>query len=146
MCIGSFTAMCVDSDNYFTEICSGSEAGSYMRLIDVCVPPNFGLEINKEEEDEVSIQRSVEKAGRGGELRGYRGTSLIRSNPPVGPSSSPMPRDLRGSYGGGHFLMGEVPLYRFRNLSGGPDGELSGYRGLQGYLARKKTPTPLGSP
>jgi len=26
--------------------------------------------------------------------RGYRGTSLIRNTPPVGPCSSPMPRDL----------------------------------------------------
>ena len=34
----------------------------------------------------------------------YRGTSLLRNNLPVGPSSSPMPRDLGGSYGGGCFL------------------------------------------
>ena len=24
-------------NNYFTEMCSGSEAGSYLRLIDVCI-------------------------------------------------------------------------------------------------------------
>ena len=35
----------------------------------------------------------------------YRGTSLIRPPPPVGPYSSPMPRDL----GGWVFLMSEVP-------------------------------------
>jgi len=34
----------------------------------------------------------------------YRGTSLIRNSAPVGPYSSPMPRDLWWSYGGGCFL------------------------------------------
>jgi len=29
-----------------------------------------------------------------GGLQGYRGTSLIRNTPPIGPYSSPMPRDL----------------------------------------------------
>jgi len=24
-------------NNYFTEVCSGSEAGSYLRLIDLCI-------------------------------------------------------------------------------------------------------------
>ena len=41
----------------------------------------------------------------------YRGTSLIRNTPPVGPYSSRMPRVLGGSQGGGLFLMSEVPLY-----------------------------------
>ena len=44
------------------------------------------------------------------ELR-YRCTSLIRNIPHLGPYSRPMPRALRWSYGGGQFLMGEVPLY-----------------------------------
>jgi len=26
-------------NNYFTEMCSSSEAGSYLRLIDVCITP-----------------------------------------------------------------------------------------------------------
>jgi len=41
----------------------------------------------------------------------YRGTSLIRKRTPLGPYRRPMPRVLGGSWGGGRFLMGEVPLY-----------------------------------
>jgi hypothetical protein len=40
----------------------------------------------------------------------YRGTSLIRNTPLVGPRSSPVPRDLWWSYRGWRFLMSEVPL------------------------------------
>ena len=40
----------------------------------------------------------------------YRGTSLRRKRFPLGPYSRPMPRVLGGSQGGGHFLMGEVPM------------------------------------
>ena len=40
----------------------------------------------------------------------YRGTSLIRNRRPLGPYSRTMPRALRGSKGGGRFLMSEVPL------------------------------------
>ena len=41
----------------------------------------------------------------------YRSTSLIRRRIPLGPYRRPMPRVLGRSWGGGHFLMGEVPLY-----------------------------------
>ena len=41
----------------------------------------------------------------------YRGTSIIRKRPPLGPYCRPMPRVLGGSEGGGRFLMSEVPLY-----------------------------------
>ena len=41
----------------------------------------------------------------------YRGTSLIRKRPPLGPFRRPLPRVLGGSKGGGRFLMGEMPLY-----------------------------------
>ena len=41
----------------------------------------------------------------------YRGTSLIKNHPLLGPYSRPMPRTLRWSYGGGLFFMSEVPLY-----------------------------------
>ena len=37
-------------NNYFTEMCSGSEAGSYLRLIDF-VSLNSRLESNKEERE-----------------------------------------------------------------------------------------------
>ena len=39
-------------NSYFTEMCSGSEAGSYLRLIDFFVSLNSRLESNKEEEIE----------------------------------------------------------------------------------------------
>ena len=41
----------------------------------------------------------------------YRGTSLMRNTPLVGPYRRPMPMVLEGSQGGGRFLMGEVPPY-----------------------------------
>ena len=40
----------------------------------------------------------------------YRGTSLTKQRTPLGPYRRLMPRVLRGSEGGGRFLMGEVPL------------------------------------
>jgi len=41
----------------------------------------------------------------------YRGTSLIRKRPPLGPYSSRMPRGLGWSCGGGRLLMSKVTLY-----------------------------------
>ena len=41
---------------------------------------------------------------------GYRGTSLIRNSATLGPYSRNTPRALWWSYGGGRFLMSEVPL------------------------------------
>ena len=49
---------------------------------------------------------------RSATLPHYRGTSLIRNTPPVGPYSSLMPRALRWSWGGRQFLVSEVPLYQ----------------------------------
>jgi len=43
----------------------------------------------------------------------YRGTSLIRNSAPLGPYSRNMPRALWWSWGGGLFLMSEVPLYAY---------------------------------
>ena len=43
----------------------------------------------------------------------YRGTSLTRKRTPLGPYRRPMPRVLGGSYEGGRFFRGVVPLYRF---------------------------------
>ena len=51
------------------------------------------------------------RKGHQGLLNGYRGTSLIRNRPPLGPYSRSMPRVLQWSYGVGQFLMREVPLY-----------------------------------
>ena len=41
----------------------------------------------------------------------YRGISLIRNHPTLGPYRRALRRVLRGSYRGGHLLMGEVPLW-----------------------------------
>ena len=41
----------------------------------------------------------------------FRGTSLIRNSPLLGPYSRPTPRVLEGSKGGGRCLISEVPLY-----------------------------------
>ena len=40
----------------------------------------------------------------------YRGTSLIRNQPPIGPYSRSMPMALWRSLGGGLILVREVPL------------------------------------
>ena len=40
----------------------------------------------------------------------YRDTSPTRKCTPLGPYRRPMPKVLRGSQGGGRFLMGEVTL------------------------------------
>jgi len=50
--IGSVVSCTVSSqfENYFPEMCSGFEAGSYLRLIDVSL--NSRLESNKEEAEE----------------------------------------------------------------------------------------------
>ena len=55
---------------------------------------------------EVSYERGTPVGSRV-----YRGTSLIRKRTPLGPYPRPMPRVLGRSWGGGDFLMGEVPLY-----------------------------------
>ena len=47
---------------------------------------------------------------RGSGVGLYRGTSLIRNNPTLGPYSRTIPRVLWWSGGGGLFLMSEVPL------------------------------------
>jgi len=75
---------------------------------------------------------------------GYRGTSLIRNIAPLGPFSRNMPRAIWWSQGGGLFLMREVPLYRGSPSCRKPKSEVDHEASLQGYLAHKKTPTPLG--
>ena len=46
------------------------------------------------------------------DLAGYRGTSLIKNSPLLGPHSRPTRRALWWSWGGWRFLMSEVPLYK----------------------------------
>ena len=82
-----------------------------------------------------------------------------------------MPRVLEGSYGSGRFIMGEVPystvasmqrdrVYRacklgelqgVHRIASSDEGRVSGPLAMQrdrvqGYLAHKQTPTPLGPP
>ena len=38
-------------DNYFTEMCSGSEAGSYLRLIDLVYYSTLGLRVIKKKKN-----------------------------------------------------------------------------------------------
>jgi hypothetical protein len=59
-----------------------------------------------------------------------------------------MPRDSWWSYGGGQFLMSEVPLYQHHELLASfpfawPTDEENP---PQEYLAHKKTPTPPRTP
>ena len=44
-------------------------------------------------------------------IQEYRGTSLIRNAPLLGPYRRPLLRVLGGFLGGGRFLMSEVPLW-----------------------------------
>ena len=49
----------------------------------------------------------------------YRGTSLIRNTPLLGPYSRTIPVVIWWSWGGGLFLMSEVPLHVFPHIRGG---------------------------
>ena len=79
----------------------------------------------------------------------YRGTSLIRDSPLLGPYSRPMPRAPWWSQGGGQFLASKLPLYSPEGLFvGNPRREALGSAnampGLdeQGYLAHSKNTSP----
>ena len=49
-------------NNYFTEMCSGSEAGSYPRLIDFVYPSTLGLSVIKKKEEEAKGRTDHELA------------------------------------------------------------------------------------
>ena len=73
------------------------------------------------------------------------GTSLIRKTLSLGPYGRDMPRALWWPYGGGLFLMSEVPLYQVRGVvpAGGAFAEaVRSVPPLQGCLAHKKCPPP----
>ena len=102
---------------HFTEMCSGSEAGSYFRLIDFVYHSTPGLRVIKKKNnatalplEDLRIHISMVE-GTGGWVEGlgfrvwaqaeerwavsqYMGASLIRNNPPLGTYSRPMPRAL----------------------------------------------------
>ena len=80
----------------------------------------------------------------------YRGTSLTRKRTTLGPYRTPMLRVLGGSWGGGRFFYGRgTPEQIWQLWSGKQSGGsrlLRPNRLLQGYLAHKKSPTPLEPP
>ena len=59
---------------------------------------------------ETILNTDRERAAVNQNIDRYRGTSLTRKRNPLGPYRRPVPRVLGGSYGGGRFLLGEVPL------------------------------------
>ena len=79
-------------------MCSGSEAGSYLRLKDFVHHSTLGLRVIQKNEEGLFLGWSA----RGGRwppgaaparvLRVYMGTSLIRNTPLLGPYSRPIPR------------------------------------------------------
>ena len=46
-------------NNYFTEMCSGSKAGSYLRLIEFVYDSNLGFRVIKEKRREGAARRAV---------------------------------------------------------------------------------------
>ena len=68
------TAIHSASGNHFTEMCSGSEEGSYRRLIDSCITQL------KAQGPSRTCNESQEEAVR---VAPYRGTSLIRNRAPL---------------------------------------------------------------
>ena len=87
-------------DNYCTEMCSGSEAGSYLRRIDFAYHSILGLIVIKKKKKHrcAPIERAERRSALCvvglGTSPMYRNTSLIRNHLPVGPYSRAMPRAL----------------------------------------------------
>ena len=78
----------------------------------------------------------------------YRGTSLIRNTPLLGPYSGPITRVVWWSYGGGagSYERGTPVQQEDAPPSKAWIEVLNVSFSLQGYLAHKKTLTPLGPP
>ena len=119
-------------DNYFTERCSGSEAGSYLRLVDFVCHSTLGLRVIKKK------RRSSENTL---EASGYtqmppacvdRCTSLIRNSTPLGPYSRTMPQAIWSSFGGGGAVSYERGAPVFPPLHSAPAFPRSSFHG-SGY-------------
>ena len=102
--------------NYFTEMCSGSEAGSYLRLIDFVYHSTLGLRVIKKKKKKETFVNPPQAAnsnlldvdsrrlneiltvhlplGKRTLRQRYRGTSLIRNSAPLGPYSRTKHRAL----------------------------------------------------
>jgi len=70
----------------------------------------------------------------------YRGASLIRNHRILAPYSEPVPTTLRWSYGGGRFLMSEVPLYHAPHTSTPPTVSPFPRRAYRGTSLMRKRP------
>ena len=75
------------------EMCCGTEAGAYLRLIDSCITqleaqvplgPVTRVIKKKKRQTGGRWRKHRERRGRGSERLRYRGTSLIRNTPPPG--------------------------------------------------------------
>ena len=92
----------------FSPLRSTSTTPHNFRLIDFVYHSTLGLRVIKKK------NKWGDAAEQGTDLGVfspvYRGASLIRNCLLLGPYSRPMPRALRCSWGGGQFLMREVPL------------------------------------
>ena len=95
-------------ENYFTEMCSGSEAGSYLRPIDFVYHSTLGLRVIKKRDWGFVCEALARLQTRGG--GGYRGTSLIRKHPSPYDPSLTLAMGLRLGPRGALYLMSKVPL------------------------------------
>ena len=81
-------------NNYFTEMCSGSEAGSYLRLIDFVYHSTLGLRVIQKKRRRRRLPGSAARGLSPPNTCAYRGTSLIRNSASLGPYSRTMHRAL----------------------------------------------------
>jgi len=63
-------------------MCSGSEAGSYLRLIDFVYHSTLGLRVIKKKKGATNSLASPLHSAHPPQDETYRGTSLIRKRPP----------------------------------------------------------------
>jgi len=81
------------------EMCSGSEAGSHLRLEDFVYHSTLGLRVIKKKKTRSCLSVYTTTTSSQGDTKrrassSYRGTSLIRNHRILGPYSRPMPRAL----------------------------------------------------
>ena len=82
-------------------MCSGSETGSYSRLIDFVYHSTLGLRVTKKKRGRQYLPRIASP---------YRGTSLIRNCPPPQDNRRSLGIDLLKGPTGELFLVSEAPL------------------------------------
>jgi len=111
-------------NNYFTEMCSGSEAGSYLRLIDFVYLSTLGLRVIKKKR---RGRRPARLPGAAHVTETYRATSLIRN----GRHPSRLP-------GAAQQVTSPSSATGYEPIT--PARGRACHRNIQGYLAYKKPP------